>query len=57
MGLTLLVSSLSNASEADFFRKAWTAIEGATALMRTPNSAASMALHRVNAMTPALAAA
>ncbi|CFS12799.1 Uncharacterised protein [Mycobacterium tuberculosis] len=30
---------------------------GETALIRTPYSAASIALHRVNAITPALAAA
>ena len=36
---------------------AWIAKLGATALIRTPNSAASIALHRVSAITPALAAA
>ena len=33
------------------------ASDGATALMRTPCGAASMAAERVSAMTPALAAA
>ncbi len=38
-------------------RKGWMARLGDTALTRTPWGAASTALHRVRAMTPALAAA
>ena len=40
-----------------FVRNGWVARLGATALTRTPTSAASMAAQRVRAMTPALAAA
>ena len=39
------------------FMKGWRASAGATALTRTPAGAASAAAHRVNAITPALAAA
>jgi len=50
--------SWSNSSELLVFsRNLCRAILGETALIRTPNSTASIALHRVRAITPALAAA
>ena len=51
------LSSVSSSSEVTRFRNGCMAMLGATALMRTPWAAASMAAQRVNAMTPALAAA
>src|ERR1700760_3919381 len=50
--------SRSSSSDDDVFsRNLCRAILGDTALIRTPYSAASIALQRVNAITPALAAA
>ena len=51
------VSSSSSSSEVTLARNGCMARLGATALMRMPAGAASMAAHRVRAMTPALAAA
>ena len=48
----------SRSSGVDVFRrKSCIAILGDTALIRMPNSAASIAEHRVSAITPAFAAA
>ena len=50
-------SSSSSSSLVTLARNGCTARLGATALTRTPDSAASTAAHRVSAITPALAAA
>ncbi len=51
------VSSSSSSSVVTLARNGCIASDGATALTRTPCGAASMAADRVNAITPALAAA
>ena len=51
------VRSLSRPSGVTLERNSCIARLGATALTRMPDSAASMATQRVNAITPALAAA
>lgn len=51
------VSSASSSGVVTFTRCGCMARLGATALTRTPKSAASRAAHRVRAITPAFAAA
>jgi hypothetical protein len=54
---SLVSSSASNSSVVTLARNGCMASDGATAFTRTPRGAASIAAHRVNAITPALAAA